>query len=60
MELNIKKRERQRINEEWKKIMDREKEDNMKKMKEKIFNSKSDVVKFNKKIQESNMLHVYN
>ncbi|ORX83442.1 hypothetical protein BCR32DRAFT_292017 [Anaeromyces robustus] len=53
----LKEKEKQKIDDEWKKIMDKEKEEEQNKIREKIFNARSDVIKFNKKIQESNMYY---
>ncbi|OUM68557.1 hypothetical protein PIROE2DRAFT_3695 [Piromyces sp. E2] len=52
-----KEREKQRIDEEWRKLLYKEKEETLRKIKEKKFFARSDVIEFNKKIQESNMLY---
>ncbi|ORX60774.1 hypothetical protein BCR36DRAFT_407780 [Piromyces finnis] len=52
-----KERERQRIDMEWKKLLEAENEEKLRKIKEKRFNTRRDVIEFNKKIQESNILY---
>jgi len=38
--------------------LEKEKKENKEKIKEKIFNSRSDVIGFNKKVQEANIYYV--
>jgi len=50
-------REKERIDKEWRDLLDKEKEENYRKIKEKQFYTRKDVTEFNKKILESNIIY---
>jgi len=52
------KNEKQKVDEEWEKMIEKERMEVEESIKKKKFNARNDVIFFNKKIQESNIYYV--